>query len=99
MSNEQLALSSLAAEHATLETDMFVKTTAEKHLMVEPLFFDERAACVLTVNGDNILKQLVEAKVVDVHPTREDFLSAVKHEGGNLNSAWRNRRGIEKIKL
>ena len=99
MSSEQLALSSLAAEHATLETDMFVKTTAEKHLLVEPLFFDERAASVLTVNGDNILKQLIEAKLVKVHPTREDFLNAVRHEGGNLNSAWRNRRGIEKIKL
>ena len=78
---------------------MFVKTTAEKHLLVEPLFFDERAASVLTVNGDNILKQLIEADLVQVHPTREDFLNAVKREGGTLNSAWRNRRGIEKIKL
>ena len=92
-------MASLAAEHATLETDMFVKTTAEKHLLVEPLFFDERAACVLTVNGTNILKQLLETNLVQPNPTREQFLNAVAHAGGTLNSAWRNAHGIDKLKL
>ena len=92
-------MATLAADHATLETDMFIKTTAEKHLIVDPLYFDDRAANVLTVNGANMLKQLVEAKAIPDPPTREEFLNAVKREGGALNSAWRNSKGIEKIKL
>ena len=99
VSSEQLALASYAADQATLETDPFVKTTAEKHLIVDPLYLDDRAANVLTVHGANLLKQLIEARLIPNPPTREQFLDAVKREGGVLSSAWRSEHGIQKIKM
>ena len=82
-----------------METDPFVKTAATQNILVDPLYFDERAACALTVKGANLLKQFCAAKMLPSEPSREEFVNIIKREGTEFSAAWRKERGIDDIKL
>ena len=95
-----MALANQTTNVATLEVDPCIKTAPDNtNIIIEPLYFDERAGCTLTVKGANLLKQFIATGILDESPTREQFLNAIRTEGDQFDEAWRKARGIEDIRL
>ena len=94
-----MASANYLADMASLEVDHFLKTAPCEDLIFDPLYYDERASCALSVKGGNLRKQFIAARVIPAEPTREEFVNAIKIYGTDFSAAWKKEKGIDGMKL
>ena len=87
------------AEVATVEVDPYVKTAATKNVILDPIYYDDRAASALTVKGTNLLKQFKAAGIVPNKPNRDELIQAITTRGEDFSNVWREQNNCADLKL